>query len=256
MSWPASYSRYLIAQCEAGPSQWRRSSPPWPSRSSPRVISAVAELQVVAPRRLRVERVRQCRDDVRLGRRSSSSPPRRSLRPSTARSARAPGGSWRPPARPGRRRPPRGRRDWAATACPDRWRGRPAGCAGSGWPSPSSESSRSGQPPEVVVAVERSLLVPRPDADLQVEHLLLRVPCLAQPVEAEARLGHQRARRGVAHRARGREHQHDRVRRRVRELDEVAGVEPAALEVDPARSRSSEEPTMTSLSWLSYVGHA
>ena len=88
------------------------------------------------------------------------------------------------------------------------------------------------QPPAVVVAEEGALLVTGADADLDVQRAGGRVPHLREPVEAVARLGHERLGGATAELAGAGEQQHVVVRRRVRELQVVAGVEPAARDVD------------------------
>ena len=88
-----------------------------------------------------------------------------------------------------------------------------------------------------MVAVERARLVARADADLEGEHARARVPGLAQEAQPEARLGRERGGRSGAELARGGQQEHVGVGDRVRELDEVAGVQPAALEVDGAAER-------------------
>ena len=84
------------------------------------------------------------------------------------------------------------------------------------------------QEPEVVVALDRVARVAVADADLDVHHLLRRIPQLADPLQAE--LGLRQQRRVLARVVPRRdEHQRVGVAGRVRELLVAApGVEPAA----------------------------
>ena len=83
-----------------------------------------------------------------------------------------------------------------------------------------------------MIAEERAVLVAGSDADLDVEDVPLGVPCLLQPALAEARLSSQGRWGAVTEIALRRVHEANRVGGGVRELDEVAGVEPATLEID------------------------
>ena len=190
------------------------------------------ELEVVAPGRLRIEGVRQRGDDIGSGGRRKSSLRRRPKRPARARAERASAAYARRPAPRAhtRRRP--GRRDSAAPSSQACSRGTRAAPGGNGC-SLREPVVALGQAPEIVVAIERALLVARADADLDVHHLAPLVPRLPEPVEPEAGLRAERGRCVRAQRTSCCEEQCVRVRRRVRELDEVARVDPAAGEVDP-----------------------
>ena len=90
------------------------------------------------------------------------------------------------------------------------------------------------QAPQVVVARERPVRVPRTDADLDVEAPAGGVPGLLEPVLAEACLVAERRGRVGAELAHRRVHQADAVGGRMGELDEIAGIEPAAGEIHGA----------------------
>jgi hypothetical protein len=95
-----------------------------------------------------------------------------------------------------------------------------------------------------VVAVERALHVARPDAHLQEEAVSALEPCLVEPRQPEPGLGLERRGSAGAQAAPRHEEQRVGVGGGVRELDEVAGVEPAALEVDrtgDARERTADD---------------
>ena len=91
---------------------------------------------------------------------------------------------------------------------------------------------RLGQPPEVVVAAERAGPVARADPDLDQQRAVLRAPHLHQPRQTVPCLGEELGRRAVAEQSSTGEQQHVVVRRGVGELQVVAGVEPAARDVD------------------------
>ncbi len=89
-----------------------------------------------------------------------------------------------------------------------------------------------GQPPPVVVADERALLVARAETDLQVQREGRLVPHLVQPRDAVARLVDEALRRPAAQQSCAGEEHDVVVRRGVGELEVVAGVRPAALDVN------------------------
>ena len=89
-----------------------------------------------------------------------------------------------------------------------------------------------GEPPQVVVAVEGAGAVAGADPDLEVEGAGPGVPHLAEPVQPVAGLGRERRGCPTAQEAGAGEEQDVVVRRRVRELEVVTGVEPATLHVD------------------------
>ena len=186
-----------------------------------------AELEVVVPRGLRIERVRERGDDLhvlgpggavdRRGRRQLLP------RPGGLRGRVELGGERE------RRGGPPGEVGWERRAGRIGAEHGPVADVAVG---PALQAVvRLRQPPQVVIADERALGVARANADLQ-EHAPVGLPRLVEPVEPEARLGLQRRRRRTAELAPGDEQQRGRVGGGVRELDEVAGVHPAALDID------------------------
>ena len=243
MSSPASWSRYARAQ--RAPSRSQSVGARVAERLAGQRELGGAPLQVVAPRRLRVERVGQGGDDVGFGRRARSWRAAK-IAAAVASSRRARAGSASAstcaasanaaairPARFGRQRRP------------GRWRGTPGGGAGSG-----SRARRAvvrlGQPPQVVVAVEGARLVARADPDLEVQ----RCPVFGSHARRASRWPKRASAPSVGRRLRAqlplrRVHEADGVGGGVGELDEVAGVEPAAREVDRGRrSASRRRPTI------------
>ena len=186
-----------------------------------------AELHVVLPDRLGVEGVGE-RGDQRLRRRGRGGPGVQRLRVVQQR-----GGPGRVRLELGAER--ERRRDPAGQVGADRLTG---GCC------VEDRSVRDvavlrirvvvvglGKPPQVVVAGEGALLVAGPDADLQVQGPGRCVPHLAEPREAVTRLGEERCGRPAAEQPGAGEEDDVVVRRRVGELQVVAGVGPAALDV-------------------------
>ena len=94
------------------------------------------------------------------------------------------------------------------------------------------------EPPRVVVAEERARPVAGADADLDVEGPAPGVPHLLQPLQAVPGLGEEGARCAPAQEPGAGEQQDVVVRRGVGELEVVAGVVPAALDVDRAADRA------------------
>ena len=194
-----------------------------------------APLQVVAPRRLRVERVGQRGGDVGLGhvrRLRAGEDPR--LPVASSRRARAgSSAAW----------------TWAASA--NAAAIRPARLGGSRVPGSLARNAGRdaqvpvlaaaervvdlGQPPQVVIAVERALRCcpsrSRPGGTAS--RSAGPRPARASPAP-KRRLGSEVGRRRRAQLPIGEVQQADGVGRRVRELDEVAGVEPAARQVHVA----------------------
>ena len=93
-----------------------------------------------------------------------------------------------------------------------------------------------GQPPHVVVAQEAEALTAGAEPDLRVEDPVALVPDLVQPAQPVAGLGGQGAVPAVQAPLDDQQLGH-RVGGGVGELDEVAGVEPAALDVHRAADR-------------------
>ncbi len=189
-----------------------------------------AELHVVLPDRLRVERVRECGDQrPRWGLGVRAGVERLSLVQLVQCLCRVSGGIGLGGEREGRRH-----------AAGEVRADRPAGRRGV-----EDRAVRDvpvqrvgvvvvglGQPPEVVVAGERALFVARPDADLHVQRAGLLVPHLVQPGEAVPGLREQARGRARPQEPGAGEEDDVVVRRGVGELQVVTGVGPAALDVD------------------------
>ena len=144
---------------------------------------------------------------------------------------RAAASTWAASAKAAAIRPAR----FGGSRVPGRWPGTRGGCGGTGSPRPSSVSSHLGEPPEVVVAVERARRVAGADPDLEVAASRSSGPRPARASRCPNRASAVRSAGAASPSSRAREiHQADAVRGRVRELDEVTGVEPAAGEVDVA----------------------